>query len=201
MTSRINVIEHYDSLITEGNDPFRDPPVLRAYMDKWDGNAFVEKLHLTPAKKVLEIGIGTGRIAEKVAPLCHHLTGIDISPKTIERAAQNLKKMTNITLVCADFSEYVFEEIYDVIYASLTMMHFENKKQTLLKVASLLVKDGIFCLSIDKNQNPFIDMGARKLRIYPDDMHSTIENLRFASMRIADVLETEFAHIIVSIKQ
>lgn len=53
---------------------------------------FIEELCLTETKIVLEIGIGTGRLALKTAPQCKYLFGIDISEKTIERAKQNLFK-------------------------------------------------------------------------------------------------------------
>ena len=66
----MDVINHYDLLIDEGNDPFRDPPVLQEYMSRWDGERFIEALELTGNKRVLEVGIGTGRLAGKVAPLC-----------------------------------------------------------------------------------------------------------------------------------
>ena len=32
-----DVIEHYNKLIDENNDPTCDPKPLRDYMDKWDG--------------------------------------------------------------------------------------------------------------------------------------------------------------------
>ena len=79
----MDIKTHYDQLIEENNDPFRDPPALRKHMESWDGQVFLELLELNPSKTVLEIGVGTGRIAEKTAQGCRHLTGIDISPKTI----------------------------------------------------------------------------------------------------------------------
>ena len=36
----MDVINHYDLLIDENNDPFRDSPVLQKYMDQWDGELF-----------------------------------------------------------------------------------------------------------------------------------------------------------------
>lgn len=63
------LIRHYDQLVMEGNDPFRDPPVLRAYMDRWDGEPFLELLALAPDVSALEIGVGTGRLAGCAAPV------------------------------------------------------------------------------------------------------------------------------------
>ena len=85
------------------NDPVRDPQVLRDYMDKWDGQIFINSLQLNKNKNVLEIGVGTGRLAIKVIPNCKHFTGIDFSPKTIERAIENLERFDNKTLICGDF--------------------------------------------------------------------------------------------------
>ena len=44
------VIEHYDLLIEEGNDPVLDPPILREYMDRWDGQLLIDLTKLTPAR-------------------------------------------------------------------------------------------------------------------------------------------------------
>ena len=118
--SNNDVIKHYDLLIDENNDPIHDPKPLRDYMDKWDGQAFIDKMELDKKTSVLEIGVGTGRLAIRVAPLCGRLHGIDISPKTIDRAKENLPKQTNVSLYCGDFLSYEFSEIFDVIYSSLT---------------------------------------------------------------------------------
>ena len=47
---------HYDLLVSEGNDPVLDPPDLAAYMDGWDGDAFLDALCLESSSRVLEIG-------------------------------------------------------------------------------------------------------------------------------------------------
>lgn len=196
----MDVITHYDLLIEENNDPFWDPPSLQDYMDLWDGAPFLEAMDLSKRKRVLEIGIGTGRIANSVAPNCLQLVGIDISPKTLARAKENLKTHSNISYICADFAEYRFEESFDVIYSSLTMMHFKEKRSVFSKVADLLTEGGLFCLSIDKNQAPYIDMGTRKLRIYPDSLDLTVALIDETAMSVDRVIETEHAYLIVSHK-
>lgn len=191
----MDVRTHYDLLVDEDNDPFRDPPPLRAYMDNWDGPIFLSALALTPTKEVLEIGVGTGRLAARVAPGCARLTGIDISPKTIARAVDNLADHANIDLICGDFLTHPFEKQFDVVYSSLTLMHFEDKAAFLSKAAALLRPVGRLVLSLDKSRSETLDMGTRRLRIYPDTPEEIIHLL--GPLRLASRLETEFAHILV----
>ena len=191
---------HYDMMIDEGNDPDYDPEPLKEYMNKWDGERFIEEMKLTKDKSVLEIGIGTGRLALKVSPKCKTLVGIDVSPKTINCAKDNLKYFKNVTLICDDFLTYDFNEKFDVIYSSLTFMHIENKQEAINKVSSLLNNDGIFVLSIDKNQSDFIDMSTRKIKIFPDIPDNTSEYLLQSGLNIIHQYETEFAFVFVAKK-
>ena len=195
-----NVIEHYNKLIDENNDPVHDPKPLRDYMDKWDGQKFIESMQLDKNKSVLEIGVGTGRLVMKVAPNCKRLVGIDISPKTIERAFENLSSHLNVALICGDFMSFEFDDQFDVIYSSLTFMHIEDKASAIQKIASLLDNNGCFVLSIDKNQSDFIDMGTRRVKIYPDNPTDICHFIANANLEPTDQFETENAHVIVSKK-
>ena len=192
----MDVTRHYDLLIDENNDPFNDPPVLQAYMDRWDGQPFIDLMALRQDNTVLEIGIGTGRLARKVAPRCLRLTGIDISPKTVERAKTNLTAYPNVDLICADFLRHPFALTYDVIYSSLTMMHFADKQKVIEKVVRLLNGGGRFCLSVDKDRSEYIDMGSRKLRVYPDTVENITSLTEKAGMKTDTVREIENAFLI-----
>ena len=196
----MDVQTHYDLLIKENNDPFRDPPALRKHMESWDGQVFLDLLELNPSKKVLEIGVGTGRIAEKIAGCCRHLTGIDISPKTVERARENLRLCPNITLICDDFISHSFRETFDIIYSTLTMMHFQDKPLVIDKISALLNDSGLVCLSIDKNQSEWIDFGNRRIRVYPDTPEKIAALAEQASLKVKKVVEIENAHIVVLVK-
>lgn len=196
-----SVTHHYNLLIDENNDPVHDPKPLQDYMDKWDGQVFIDKMELNKDKSVLEIGVGTGRLAVRVALLCGELYGVDISQKTIERAKENLAEFENVRLSCADFLSYEFGRTFDVIYSSLTFMHIKEKQKTINKVAALLEDGGKFVLSIDKNQDRFIDTGTRKVTIYPDTPEEIKTYISNSGLLLIEHYETEFATVFVAQKQ
>ena len=196
-----DIIAHYDLLIDENNDPACDPEPLRRYMDKWDGQPFIDKMHLDNTKSVLEIGVGTGRLALRTAPLCRSFTGIDLSPKTIKRAPKNLSYLQNVTLINADFSTYDFPSKFDVIYSSLTFMHIQNKQSAIAKISTLLNTNGIFLLSIDKNRSDFINTGTSKLIIHPDTPAEILSCLNSANLTLTEQYETDFAIIFSAAKE
>ena len=196
----MDIRSHYDLLIEENNDPFRDPPALRKYMESWDGQVFLDLMELDESKTVLEIGVGTGRLAIKTAGCCRWLTGIDISPKTIERARENLQHCLNISLICDDFITHQFTETFDVVYSSLTMMHFQDKRTVIGKICVLLNSKGLLCLSIDKSRSEWIDMGSRRIRIYPDTKENIVTLAEQAGMKTKRITEIENAYLLVFMK-
>lgn len=193
-----DVIIHYDTLIDLNNDPVHDPEPLKEYMDKWDGDFFLEKLNFQDKDTVLEIGVGTGRLAVRVAPYCHKFYGIDISPKTIARATENLSLYPNCALIRGDFLDYLFENTFHVIYSSLTFMHIENKLSAIQKVFSLLTRPGRFVLSIDKNQDGYIDIGVCKTKVFPDNSEQIMNCLKIAGFSLVQQYEREFSYIFVA---
>ena len=191
------VAKHYDILINEGNDPVHDPEPLKAYMDKWDGQVFIDKMQLSKDKTVLEIGVGTGRLAVRTVPLCKEFYGIDISSKTIKGAEKNLEQYRNVNLVCDDFMTHNFNVSFDVVYSSLAFMHIKDKQGAINKVQQLLNNDGLFLLSTDKNQDGFIDIGSNKIEVYPDVAEDIIECINNSGLTLIEHYETEFANVFV----
>lgn len=195
-----DVIRHYDLLIAEGNDPVHDPEQLRAYMDQWDGEAFLQAMMLDGTQSVLEIGVGTGRLAVRTAPLCSHLSGIDLSRETVARAGENLAHFNNVTLMCGDFLSAEFAEKFDVIYSSLTFMHIREKARAIEKIAGLLSSGGRAVLSLDKNQSAVLDYGTRQLTVYPDDPAVVAAHMEEAGLKVLPFAETKFANIVTAVK-
>lgn len=191
------VAKHYDILINEGNDPVHDPEPLKAYMDKWDGQVFIDKMQLSKDKNILEIGVGTGRLAVRTAPLCKEFYGIDISPETVKGAGKNLEEYQNVKLICDDFMTFDFGISFDVIYSSLTFMHIKDKQSAINKFQLLLKNGGLFVLSTDKNKDKFIDIGSNRIEVYPDTVEDIIKCINNSGLNLVEYYETEFANVFV----
>ena len=196
-----DVRTHYDMLIDEENDPVNDPAPLKEYMDRWDGQPFIDALQLDETKTVLEIGVGTGRLAVQVVPFCRRFTGIDISPKTIGRAKQHLAEYKNVNLICGDYFAYGFGTKFDVIYSSLTWMHFRDKQTAVKKTAGLLNHTGRFVLSVSKDREDTIDYGTRAIRVFPDDPGAIRSQIKNSGLLLLETIETENATVFVSGKR
>lgn len=190
-----HIRRHYDALIEQDNDPVCDPPELKSYMDLWDGDAFIAQMQLTKEKSVLEIGVGTGRLALRVIPLCGYFCGIDLSKKTIARAREHLPE--GAQLICGNFLTHAFSQTFDVIYSSLTFMHIRDKQAAVEKIAGLLRENGRFVLSIDKNQATMIDAGFSRIAVYPDNPGEMLRYIECAGLCVEKQYETELAHIFV----
>lgn len=195
-----DVIRHYDLLIGEGNDPVHDPKPLRNYMDQWDGEPFLHLLALDGTQSVLEIGVGTGRLALRTAPKSSHFTGIDVSPKTIKRAGENLKGDAKVNLLCGDFLTADFSDSFDVIYSSLTFMHIAQKEAAIAKIFSLLASGGRVVLSLDKSRDEYIDYGTRRVQVFPDDPQKIAAYMTAAGLTNVLFTETELACIVAATK-
>ena len=191
---------HYDALIREGHDPANDPPILARHMDKWDGEPFIDALALSGTSRVLEIGVGTGRLAKRVlAAGCGHFTGIDLSAPTIRRAQQNLGSWHNVSLIWGDFMAHGFPDPFDVVYCSLTLFHIADKRRFAGKVEALARQR--FVASIPKQRECSLHYGGRMIPLFPDDAEEFGAMLMDAGFGTLHMVEVEFARIVVAEKQ
>ncbi len=190
---------HYDSLITEDNDPVNDPPALQAYMSGWDGDALFSALKLTPECRVLEIGVGTGRLAIRALEEgCAQFTGMDLSEWTIERAKEHLSACENVSLISGEFPKDMPEGTFDRIYSSLTFLHIEDKAAACRAIADLLGEGGRAVISLDKERSDILDMGNRAVHTYPDDPENIVGLLHESGLTVQPVIEIERAWLVVA---
>lgn len=194
----VSVRTHYDRLVDEGDDPTLDPPELAAYMDGWDGEALFEELRLTGTCRVLEIGVGTGRLAVRTLRRgCKSFAGMDLSEKAIEVARGHLDGMGDARLICGAFPQEKPDGPFDRIYSSLTFLHIRDKRAAVSAAAALLADGGRMVLSLDKSRERILDMGTRAVETYPDDPEHICALMRAQGLRTQPVREIERAWLAV----
>ena len=93
-----------------------------------------------------------------------------------------------------------FSERFDVIYSSLTFMHIKDKRGAIKKAADILNENGLFVLSTEKEQRSVLDMGCRRIMLYPDDVDETEGFMKEAGLVVIKRIETPFAFITVGKK-
>ena len=103
-------------------------------------------------------------------------------------------------LRCGNFLTLDISLSFDVIYSSLTFLHIEKKQTAINKAAALLKDSGKFILSIDKNQDGFIDTGMRKITVFPDTPAEIKSYIANSGLLIIELYKTEFAHIFIAEK-
>lgn len=86
-------------------------------------------LDIGGSDRVLEVGVGVGRIAEHVAPLCASFTGMDISENMIGIARQRLARFSNVELHShpkSDLSLFA-DSTFDRVYFQVVLIHLDRE--------------------------------------------------------------------------
>lgn len=93
---------------------------------------------------LLDIGTGTGRMAELFAPRAAQLTGIDKSPEMLRLARARLQQLPagQVDLVLGDFSALPFaEESFDTVLLH-QVLHYAQAPEMVLTEASRVARSG-----------------------------------------------------------
>jgi tRNA (cmo5U34)-methyltransferase len=108
--------------------------------------------------RVLELGIGTGKLTEHI--LRGHarstVVGIDTSPRMLEKATTNLAGYRDrVTLLCGDFSDNrLFDQKFDVVISAIALTFYTINHAALYRTVNhLLKKDGLFVYAANVAQN------------------------------------------------
>lgn len=104
---------------------------------KQEMQEFVENVYIkladliTPGSHIMELGIGSGLIAERIAPLCEQYVGVDISSETLERTKIRLEKegLNNISYVQGDIRNIkaVTGFSSDIVIINSVMQYLNNE--------------------------------------------------------------------------
>lgn len=88
--------------------------------------------------KLLELGVGIGRMTALLAQKAERVTGIDFSPVMIERARQNLANFSNIDLSVGRITDLSFQEkSFDLAFESIVLLHILSPEELRATVCKL----------------------------------------------------------------
>jgi putative AdoMet-dependent methyltransferase len=112
-----------------------------------EAEAVVERLGLTPAHSVVDLGSGTGAFALHAAPLCKTVYAVDVSPAMLEYCRREAaeRNLTNIVFRRGGFLTYEHEgEPVDAAVSSAVLHHLPDfwKYIGLLRLGRMLKPGG-----------------------------------------------------------
>lgn len=141
--------------VRRGQLPPLDPLILKRYAALSPRLRFREefRFHILKnlqGKRVLDIGCGDGQNSVILAKLGAHVTGIDISPKSIE-LAQKKAEINGVTgsarFICAPLEEAeVQPHSFDVIWGNAILHHLIEDLEVVLARLSVWAKPGAIML-------------------------------------------------------
>jgi len=121
--------------------------------------------HLTPAMNVLDLGCGTGLGAGLYRPFAKTLSGVDVSPKMLDKAAE---KNVYDTLEAFDIlQEWVFPHTFDLIYSSDVFVYFGKLERIIGAISAQLERGGIVAFSVENWMTPTKTFGSMPAAAIP----------------------------------
>ncbi len=107
--------------------------------------------HLTEEMNILDLGCGTGLGARLYQSFAKSLTGVDVSSKMLEKAAE--KNIYSRLDLFDMLQEWEFPQKFDLIYSSDVFVYFGNLDTIIRSAASYLVNGGILAFSVERLEN------------------------------------------------
>jgi ubiquinone/menaquinone biosynthesis C-methylase UbiE len=88
-----------------------------------------DTLVIEPDHRVLEIGVGVGRIAEHIAPRCREFHGIDISANMIRIARERLARFPNASFSAHGRSDLSLfpDASFDRVFCQVVLIHLDRE--------------------------------------------------------------------------
>jgi SAM-dependent methyltransferase len=132
-------VDSLTAILADGDEP--------SYQASGRSEAEALRRYLTPDATVLDLGCGTGRVMEHVAPWCREVHGIDISERMVEGGRERLAGLANVHFHhgngydLAGFGDASF----DVVYSIVALQHMPRTVayNYLLESHRVLARDGV----------------------------------------------------------
>jgi SAM-dependent methyltransferase len=108
-------------------------------------------------ENILEVGCGSGNFTVLMAASGHQVTGFDMHDPYVQIARRRLAGFPRTKVVCADATEYQWEDTYDTIVLLDVLEHIEDDVGFLIKLRSAIGAGGRLILKVPAH--PFLYCG------------------------------------------
>ncbi|BHH86135.1 tetratricopeptide repeat protein [Desulforhopalus sp. 52FAK] len=145
--------------------------------------------YLGETLNVLDLGCGTGLGAQFYRPFANRLTGVDVSPKMLERAEE--KNIYDELRIFDILKQWDFAEKFNLIYSSDVFVYLGNLDGVMQSIWSYLFDKGTVAFSVEK-----LDENNENYKLYPSGRYAHSQNyieqcLDKHGLQLAEVLESD----------
>lgn len=114
---------------------------IRRALDPYTLDVWKKLVH---NKTVLDVGCGSGRVANYLAPYCRKIVGLDIS-KTLVSIAKRENKNKNAAFIVGDAEKLPFKAgAFDIVICYGLLHHMEKPEKVINEASRVLKKGGFF---------------------------------------------------------
>lgn len=132
--------------------------------DFYERKLFTQFVKNQPARSVIDLGSGTGRITEALASHVMRIVGLDLSSESLRVLRR--KEISNCSELCASGSSLpIKDECFEVAVSCQTLQHMQQEEllMTLREIHRILKPKGVFIFSAYNDDywryHGIIDMG------------------------------------------
>jgi len=139
---------------------------------------------------ILEIGCGIGTLSSFICSKLKkgHLTGVDISPETIEQNKIRYKHLNNVKFIVSDMTDFSIDEKYDIIILPDVLEHIPiEAHDNIFKTIKRLIKpDGFIFINIP---NPY---ALEYLHVHHKELLQIIDQPIYTNILLNTVYKYDF---------
>jgi trans-aconitate methyltransferase len=105
------------------------------------GESVLELLAVKPSERILDLGCGTGDLANQMQQLGAEVVGIDASPDMVAKAKS---KFPGLDFSVVDATSFYFDEPFDAVFTNATLHWIKNADAVIQNVYNSLKPGGRF---------------------------------------------------------
>jgi trans-aconitate methyltransferase len=135
------------------------------------GENVIEWLDPQVGEKILDVGCGTGQLADIIHNAGALVTGIDASPEMIKRAKENYN---DIKFFVRDATDFFFEEKFDAAFSNAALHWINKQEEALHCICDALKQQGRFVFEMGGKHNIGNIHGAIKSVMMEEGMEDQI---------------------------